>query len=122
MKLFVDECLASSSVLVLETLGFEILRVEDILQFQVSDEEILEYSMMNEIPIITHDRRFGFLYVFSTQKPWTTVIVQVQSPHPQATNELIQKSLSQLDLDNESYRGKLIIINPNNIRVRSSER
>jgi predicted nuclease of predicted toxin-antitoxin system len=121
MKLLVDECLASSSVLVLETLGFEILRVEDVLQFQVSDEVILEYSITNEIPIITHDRRFGFLYLFLAHKPWTTVIIQVQSPHPQATNELIQKSLSKLDLDNEKYRGKLIIINPNNIRVRSPE-
>jgi predicted nuclease of predicted toxin-antitoxin system len=100
-------------------LGFDISRVEDILNFQVSDEAILEYSATNQVPIITHDRRFGFLYLFSTQKPWTTVIIQVQSPHPQATNELIQKSFTQLDLDHRDYRGRLVIIAPNNIRVRS---
>jgi predicted nuclease of predicted toxin-antitoxin system len=119
MRVLVDECIAESSGDVLKTIGFEVQRVEEVLQFQVSDEEILEYSAANQVPLITHDRRFGFLYLFSIQNPWTTVIFQVQSPHPQATNELIKRSLIHIDLDHVDYRGKLIIISSKNIRVRS---
>ena len=119
MEIIIDECLAKSTRLVLKEAGFSLINVEDILNPGVYDEKIFEYAVNQKIPIITHDRGFGILYHFSQLKPPTIVILQVLSPHPEATNKLLNKFLSQFDINKPQNSGKLIIISKNNIRVRS---
>jgi predicted nuclease of predicted toxin-antitoxin system len=121
MDIIVDECLAESTIATLESLDFHILRIEDILFYGVEDENIMKYASEMHIPIITHDKRFGYIYLFSDMKPWTIVIIQVQSPHPRATNELLKSSFIRIDLEGETYQGRLINIASKNIRVRKRE-
>ena len=68
--------------------------------------------------MITHDRRFGQIYFDYVKKPATTIILQVRSPHPEATNTLPRDAFSKLDLTSEEVQGKLILISPNQIRIR----
>lgn len=119
MELIIDECIAESTRLVLKEAGFKIVNVEDILDSGIEDEKIFEYGANQKIPIITHDRGFGILYHFSQIKPPTIVILQVLSPHPEATNNLLRKSLSQIDLNKPKNYGKLVIISKSNIRIRT---
>ena len=119
MKLLIDECLAKSTVLILKKARFEILRVEKVLKPGVEDNKVFDYAAKREIPIITHDRGFGILYHFSQLKPPTIIILQVLSSHPEATNKLLNKFLSQFDINKPQNYGKLIIISKNNIRIRS---
>ena len=119
MEIIIDECIAKSTRLILKEAGFKIICVEDILNPSAEDEKIFECAVNQKIPIITHDRGFGILYHFSQLKPPTIVILQVLSPHPEATNKLLNKFLSQIDLNQPQNYGKLIIISKNNIRIRS---
>ncbi|MBA7523340.1 hypothetical protein ES705_15466 [subsurface metagenome] len=119
MELIIDECIAESTRLVLKEAGFKIINVEEILYSGVEDERIFEYGANQKIPIMTHDRGFGILYYFSKIKPPTIIILQVLSPHPEATNKLLIKFLTQFDLDKPQNYGKLIIISKTNIRIRS---
>lgn len=119
MEIIVDECLAESTRLVLKEAGFKIINVEDILNSGVEDDKIFEYGANHKIPIITHDRGFGILYYFTQIKPPTIVILQVLSPHPEATNKLLSKSLSQININKPQNYGKLIIISKSNIRIRT---
>ncbi|HEC39162.1 hypothetical protein LCGC14_0663540 [marine sediment metagenome] len=119
MELILDECIAESTRLVLKEAGFKIVNVEDILNSGIEDEKIFEYSANQKIPIITHDRGFGILYHFSKIKPPTIIILQVLSPHPEATNKLLIKFLTHFDLDKPQNYDKLIIISKTNIRIRS---
>lgn len=86
---------------------------------RVEDDKIFEYGAMHKIPIITHDRGFGILYHFSKIVPFTIIILQVISPHPEATNKLLSKALSQIKITQSKNYGKLIIISKSNIRIRS---
>lgn len=92
--------------------------MEDILNPGVEDVKIYEYAINQKIPIITHDRGFGMLYHFSQIKSPTIVILKVLSSHPEATNKLLKKFLSQFDLTQPQNYGKLVIVSENNIRVR----
>jgi len=93
--------------------------VEDTLNSGVDDKIIFQYAVNQKLPIITHDRGFGILYHFSQLKTPAIVILQVLSPHPEATNKLLNKFLSQFDINKPQNYGKLIIISKNNIRIRS---
>ena len=119
MKLIVDECLAKSSILVLKKLGFEILTINDILNFGIEDEKIYEYASRTQIPLITHDRRFGQIYFDSFLKPPLTIVLQIVSPHPKGTNKLIRRFFSKVEKSIELYNGKLILISENKIRIRT---
>jgi len=119
MEIIIDECIAKSTQLILKEAGFEIKNIEEVLEPGVEDEKIFEYAANQKIPIITHDRGFGNLYYFSQLTPHTIIILQVLSPHPKATNDLLLKFLSHFDLTQSKYSGKLILISKNNIRIRS---
>ena len=120
MEIIIDECIADSTRLILKEAGFKNLNIEDILDSGVEYKKIFEYGANKKIPIITHDRGFGILYHFSKIKPTTIIILQVLSPHPEATNELLKKSLSQFDLKKPENYGKLIIITRSNIWIRTN--
>ncbi len=118
MEIIIDECIAKSTRLILKEAGFKIINVEDILEPGVEDELIFEYASNHKIPIITHDRGFGIFHKFSQLKPPTILTIQILSPHPEATNELLSKFLSQFDLTRPENYGKLIIVSKNKIRIR----
>ena len=119
MKIIVDECISESTIQLLKNVGFDILRINDILYYGVDDERIFDYTSKNQIPLLTHDKRFGFIYYETLETPSTIIILEVRSPHPKATNNLLEKFFEQIDLMNEDYKGKLIIISVRKIRIRS---
>jgi len=118
MDIIIDECISKSTKLILKQAGLNIVNVEDVLQAGAEDEEIFKYASQNKQPIITHDRRFGEIFHFFQLEPPTIIILQVLSPHPGATNQLLTKFLTQFDLSQSKYYGKLILIAKNNIRIR----
>jgi len=118
VKLIVDECLVESTVALLRELGFEPIPIGSILSWGAEDDAIFRFAAQHQLPVITHDRRFGQIYFDYVKKPATTIILQVRSPHPEATNTLLRDAFSKLDLTSEEFQGKLILISPNRIRIR----
>jgi predicted nuclease of predicted toxin-antitoxin system len=121
MEIIIDECIAQSTRLILAKAELKIINVEDILQAGAEDELIFNHAYLNKTPIITHDRRFGEIYYFSHLEPPTIIILQILSPHPDATNQLLTKFLTQFDLTQTKYFGKLILITKNKIRIRTKK-
>ncbi len=118
MEIIVDECLAKSTIQCLLEAGFNPLSIEDVLNSGVDDETIFEYATNKNLPVITHDRGFGILFHFSQGNTPTIIVLQVLSPHPEATNYLLKESLSKIDLNQPKYNRKLIIFSKNAIRIR----
>lgn len=119
MKIIVDECISESTKKLLENSGFIILQIDAILGRGIDDEMIYEFASRNHIPLITHDKRFGQIYFETTDNPTTTIILPMVSPHPDATNKLLQRALSSINLNLAYYSDKLIIIAPGKIRIRA---
>ena len=80
------------------------------------DEEIFDYANSNNLGIISHDKRFGRLFI-ENDTPITIIVIQVISPHPENTNSLISQAMSKIDLD-KLPRSSLVLINKNKIRIR----
>ncbi len=118
MKLLVDENITEPTVILLKQLGFEIIRSKVVLHKGADDEDIFAYACKNQIPLLTHDRGFGKIYIDSAKTLITTIILREVSPHPKATNKLLRNRLSQLDLQAEDVKGKLILIAPASTRIR----
>ena len=118
MKLIVDECLAESTIALLRTLGLNIVRISSILSWGAEDEEIFTFASTHQIPLITHDRRYGKIYFDTAKESVTTIILRVVSPHPEATNTLLRNAFSEIDLSAEKFQGKLILISTRSIRIR----
>ncbi len=120
MKLIIDECISFSTRELLRSLDFELLTIDEILSLGVTDEEICKYASEYEIPILTHDRRFGRIYFESEFYPITIIVLKIVDPHPKATNILLEMALKQIDLNSEHFQDKLILIDVNRIRIRSN--
>lgn len=118
LQLIVDECLAESTVSLLRELGFKIVRISSILSWGAEDEDIFRFASHHQIPLITHDRRFGQIYFDYVKEPATTIILQVQSHHPEATNTLLRDAFSKINLTTDKFKGKLILISSSRIRIR----
>ncbi|MHA1911778.1 MAG: DUF5615 family PIN-like protein [Candidatus Kariarchaeaceae archaeon] len=121
MKIIVDECISQPTLMLLKKLEFEILTIRDILEWGVEDEKIYEYATKHNIPIITHDRRFGQIYFESNHSPVTTIILQIVRPHPQNTNIVLELALKMLEINVKDFNEKLIIITKSKIRIRSKD-
>ncbi len=121
MRVIVDECLSESTKKILRKNKFIVLEIDEILKSSITDEEIYDYATENSTPLITHDRRFGEIYHNTKEKPPLTIILQVLSPHPEATNQLLHRSLMLRDLKEPRYQGKLVIITTKAIRIRPKD-
>ncbi|MHA1448633.1 MAG: DUF5615 family PIN-like protein [Candidatus Hodarchaeales archaeon] len=119
MELIVDECLNMSTVFLLRKWGFETISIAEVLHWGAGDEDIFKIASARNIPIITHDRRFGKIYFDSIEKPPTVIVLQVQSPHPEATNNLLIHAFKKINLTHSKYSEKLIIISRKRIRIRT---
>ena len=117
LNLIVDECIAKSTIMLLKQLSFEIIQIKLILGRGADDEEIFAYACQKQIPLLTHDRRFGKIFFDSHDIPTTTIVLHELRPHPKTTNELLKNALAQLDLQDENMMGKLIIVSAT-IRIR----
>lgn len=118
MKIVVDECIAQSTSNVLIKHGFEVLSIDQILTAGVTDEEIYSYVSKNNLPILTHDRRFGQIFYEYSELVTTTIVLAVVPPQPKGSNELLIKFLRSNDLSSPKFINNLIIIFPNKIRIR----
>jgi len=121
LKLIVDECLAESTKEILKEKEFELLEIEEILKQSTSDEEIFDFATEKSLAIITHDKGFGEIHHSANKKPPLIIILEILSPHPRETNNLLQKSLAIINIQDSKYQGKLIIITSAAIRIRPKD-
>ncbi|MFX1512812.1 MAG: DUF5615 family PIN-like protein [Promethearchaeota archaeon] len=118
MKLIVDECISESTIRLLKGLNFEVIHSKVVVGKSADDEDIYAYAYENQVPLLTHDRRFGSIYKDSLKTPATIIIIRQVIPHPKTANELLKNALSKIDLQKEGRKGKLILIAPASIRIR----
>lgn len=79
---------------------------------------IYSYASLHRYAIITHDRRFGRIFLESYDKPTTTIVLVVVSPQPEGSNKLLRVALQSNDFEEVKFRDKLVIISVNKIRIR----
>jgi len=117
-KAVIDEDLPRIIDKVLEDLGWEVKDVRDTGLRGKSDEEIISFARKNKAVLFSGDLGFANILNFPPKEYYGIVILNF--PNEVSTNFIAtqtKKALSKIPL--KSFKGKLIIIEPEKIRIRS---
>ncbi len=120
LKFVIDEDLPRSTGIILKENGYDVLDIRDHGLRGKSDEKIYEFAQENEAVVLTGDRGFGNIQRFTLGEH--NGIVVTRFPNEMPTLEINQKLLVGLKcINEEDYKGNVIIIDSLKIRIRRPE-
>lgn len=117
MRFLIDEDTHRSVAEVLHARGFETLDVRDCGLRGKDDIEIFEFAQTEKAVLLTGDLGFGNILEFPVRSHAGIVIIHF--PNQMSTSE-INKQLHKVfnDLQENDFKGNLIIIEPGKVRIR----
>ncbi len=117
LKFVIDEDLPRSTGIILKENGYDVLDIRDHGLRGKSDEKIYEFAQGNEAVVLTGDRGFGNIQRFPLGGHSGIVISLF--PNEMSTSVINQKLLVGLKcINEEDYKGNVIIIDSLKIRIR----
>lgn len=120
LKIVIDEDIPRSTGIILKENGYDVLDIRDHGLRGENDEKIYEFAQKNEAVVLTGDRGFGSIQRFPLGEH--NGIVVAHFPNEMSTLMINQKLLDALKcIDEEDYKGNVIIIDSLKIRIRRSE-
>lgn len=120
LKFVIDEDIPRSTGIILKENGHDILDIRDHGLRGEKDEKIYEFTQENGAVVLTGDRGFGNTQRFPLEEH--NGIVVTNFPNEMPTSMINQQLLVRLKHINEDdYKGNVIIIDPLKIRIRRPE-
>ena len=120
LKFVIDEDIPRSTGIILKENGYDILDIRDHGLQGEKDEKIYEFAQENGAVVLTGDRGFGNTQRFPLGEH--NGIVVTNFPNEMPTSMINQQLLVRLKHINEDdYKGNVIIIDPLKIRIRRPE-
>jgi predicted nuclease of predicted toxin-antitoxin system len=120
LKFVIDEDIPRSTGIILKENGYDILDIRDHGLRGEKDEKIYEFAQENGAVVLTGDRGFGNTQRFPLGEH--NGIVVTNFPNEMPTSMINQQLLVRLKHINEDdYKGNIIIIDPLKIRIRRPE-
>jgi predicted nuclease of predicted toxin-antitoxin system len=120
LKFVIDEDIPRSTGIILKENGYDILDIRDHGLRGEKDEKIYEFAQENGAVVLTGDRGFGNTQRFPLGEH--NGIVVTNFPNEMPTSMINQQLLVRLKHINEDdYKGNVIIIDPLKIRIRRPE-
>lgn len=120
LKFVIDEDIPRSTGIILKENGYDILDIRDHGLRGEKDEKIYEFAQENGAVVLTGDRGFGNTQRFQLGEH--NGIVVTNFPNEMPTSMINQQLLVRLKHINEDdYKGNVIIIDPLKIRIRRPE-
>ena len=120
LKFVIDEDIPRSTGIILKENGYDILDIRDHGLRGEKDEKIYEFAQENGAVVLTGDRGFGNTQRFPLGEH--NGIVVTNFPNEMPTSMINQQLLVRLKHINEDdYKGNVIIIEPLKIRIRRPE-
>lgn len=120
LKFVIDEDIPRSTGIILKENGYDVLDIRDHGLRGENDEKIYKFAQENEAVVLTGDRGFGNIQRFPLGKH--NGIVVAHFPNEMSTLVINQKLLVGLRcINEEDYKGNVIIIDSLKIRIRRPE-
>ncbi len=119
-KFVIDEDLPRSTGIILKENGYDVFDIRDHGLRGESDEKIYKFARENEAVVLTGDRGFGNIQRFPLGEH--NGIVVTHFPNDMSTLMINQKiSVGLKCINEEDYKGNVIIIDLLKIRIRRQE-
>jgi len=120
LKFVIDEDIPRSTGIILKENGYDILDIRDHGLRGEKDEKIYEFAQENGAVVLTGDRGFGNTQRFPLGEHKGIVVTHF--PNEMPPSMINQQLLVRLKHINEDdYKGNVIIIDPLKIRIRRPE-
>lgn len=115
MKFLVDMSISPKTVKFLKKKGYEAVRVSNLGMAKSKDEEIFEYTIENDMILITADLDFGNILAYTKSKKPSTIIFRLKNPSPENVNQMLLSILPRIE---SLKKGVIVVIEDRRIRIR----
>lgn len=120
MKFFANENLFEPIIDYLRDIGADVLSIRDSGLSGISDDEVYDLASKEERVIVTMDKDFSRTFRFPPNGCGGIIVVKIYKRAVDETVEIFKKSYESLkEVD---IRNNLVIITPEGIRIRRSNR
>ena len=116
MKILADMHISPVPVHFLQTLGYDTIRVNEIMPSNSSDRKIVEAAKKEDRVIITQDLDFSQIISFSGEKIPALISLRLSSSRIEIINKRLEKVLPMIESDIE--KGSIVVVEDNRIRSR----
>lgn len=119
LRFLADHCVSSATIQILREGNHEVLRLRDVLPVESSDAIVLAKAQEIDAVLISLDGDFADIINYPP-KDFKGIIALQMRNHPEILPRLLARLMAYIDSQPamEHYRGKLILIEADRIRVR----
>ncbi|MBW1716320.1 MAG: DUF5615 family PIN-like protein [Deltaproteobacteria bacterium] len=117
MKILADIHISPITVHFLQDLGYDAIRVNEILPWNSSDKKIVETAKKERRVIITQDLDFSEIISLTGKKAPSLISLRLSSSRIEYVNKRLEEVLPKIEYDIE--KGSIIVVEDSRIRVRS---
>jgi len=117
MRIIADENVFEPIIEWLRANRHEVISVRDSGLSGVSDDEIYEKAVKEQLVILTMDKDFSRMLRFPPERCGGIIVIKIYRLRVDETTELFGRCFEELD--EKKIVGKLVIITPHGVKVRS---
>jgi predicted nuclease of predicted toxin-antitoxin system len=120
LRFFADHCVPNLVIQALLDAGHEVFRLKDYIPIESSDQTVITTAQELNSILISLNGDFADTLSYPPKEYKGIVSLQVRN-HPEIIPQLMIRLINYVSLhpDQEIFRGKLIIVEVNRIRIRS---
>ena len=120
MRFFADHCVSNSMIQALRNAGHEVLRLRENLPVESEDEAVIAKAQQLDSILLTLNGDFADIVAYPPSFYKGVIAIQIRN-RPKLTTPLMNRLTLYLELhpSPDHYRGKLLLVEVDRIRIRS---
>jgi len=116
MKILADMHISPATVTYLQSLGHNVVRINEIMSPESADDVIVEAAAKSDRIILTQDLDFSEIIALSQKEKPSLISLRLSSSRIENVNAVLTKILPQIE--DAVKRGAIVSVEDNKIRVR----
>ncbi len=116
MKILADQHISPRTVRFLRSLGYNTVRVNDLLRADAADEEIIARAIADSRVILTQDLDFSALIALSGKALPSPICLRLSSSRIENVNNILERVLPMIEEDLRA--GMIVTVGDHHIRRR----
>lgn len=121
LRFFADHCIANAVVQSLRSAGHVVTRLKEELPVDAADERVIARAQSLKAILLTLNGDFTDIVSYPPDQYGGIVALRVRN-HPEVTSRVTERLLAYLAAHSgrDEYDGKLLVVEPHQIRLRSA--
>jgi predicted nuclease of predicted toxin-antitoxin system len=119
LRFLADHCISNSIMRTLQKAAHEVVRLRDVLSVESADALVIAKAQEMDAILLSMNGDFADLLTYPPRKYKGIIALQMRN-HPEVSEQLMVRLLAYVAAHPEmaDYRGKLLVVEVNRIRIR----